>query len=313
MPTLPPVSFDTELQACPLCSSDKLREYDRTFEDFRIDRCAQCGVKLMNPQCTDEYLTEYYRQYNQHLPVHSKSKKAENDSSNSSFRKRRHRAKVQQMELISQHATPGRFLSVGCGDGLEVVMAQENGWEAEGYEINPGFAKQVASVLGVPIHSGDFCHLELGDGSYDCVYMDQVIEHLKSPQEYLRTANRLLRVGGLLYIGCPNIASLSNSWKTISGRLGLQRRRGRHYDLCKHLFYFSPGVLTNVVQEQYQFEVLVCEGAPLSGTKTTSAGLLGRIQERLVQKFPVLDSTFHFVARKLADCTPAQCETRAAA
>ena len=267
----------------------------------------------MNPQCTDEYLTEYYRQYNEHMPIHSRLKNSENTTTAELRLKRRRRAKVQNMELISQHATPGRFLSVGCGDGLEVVIAQELGWEVEGYEINPAFANQVASTLNVPVHSGDFCHLGLRDGAFDCVYMDQVIEHLKNPQEYFLKANRLLRVGGLLYIGCPNIGSLSNSWKTISGRIGLQRRRGRHYDLCKHLFYFSPGILTSIVQEQFQFEVLVCEGAPLSGMKTTQPGLLGRMQERLVRKFPVLDSTFHFVARKLADCSHGHGTNRAAA
>jgi hypothetical protein len=55
--------FDKPLEACPLCSFATILPYDRDFRGVAISRCRRCGVKFMNPQYTDAYLSAFYSQY----------------------------------------------------------------------------------------------------------------------------------------------------------------------------------------------------------------------------------------------------------
>ena len=128
-------------------------------------------------------------------------------------------------------------------------------------------------------------------GSFDAVFMDQVIEHPKDPARYLRVARDLLRPGGVLYLATPNIGSLGNTWKTALDKLGVRgRRRGKHYNTKHHLFFFTPKVLRRLLEHTFGFEVLVSR-ASLKPQQNPVTALLGRW-------FAVLDSSFLIVARK---------------
>src|SRR5690606_14847814 len=102
---------------------------------------------------------------------------------------------------------------------------------------------------------------------------------------------RLLRPGGVLYLGLPNIGSLANGWKTLLGRLGLRRRRrGRHYASQHHITYYTPAVLRRHLQQHYDFEVLVVSGSPKASRRPWL--------DWLTRRFPLLDSSFAVVARR---------------
>ncbi len=237
--------FDPPMVECPLCGFRPLRIYDRDYRGITICRCRGCGLKLMNPQYTDAHLAAFYAQYitpdypfgQEILAVALKRK-------------------LEILAHIAKYVPAGRLLSIGCGDGLELKVAREQGWRVEGYDVDPATTDRVAKTLGVPVYCGRLDALDLAPASYDCIYIDQVLEHPKRPQECLLEANRLLRRGGILFIGCPNIASLSSVGKTLLGRLGLKRLRGRHYDSAHHLFYYSPRVLRRLLERQFGFRVL---------------------------------------------------------
>jgi len=238
----------------------------------------------MNPQYTDAYLAAFYAQY-----ITAEYPFGPEILAISSQRRRGIFA------LIGQHVPVGRLLSIGCGDGLELQIARQQGWAVEGYDVDPATTERVARKLGVPVYSGDLCGLRLPEASYDCVYMDQVLEHPKRPQDSLREARRLLRPGGVLFVGCPNIRSIASAGKTLLERLGLKRRnRGRHYDTQHHLFYYSPGVLRRILQRHYGFRVLLVQGDPLVWRRK----LPGRLYVLLCQRLPCLDSTFRMLARR---------------
>lgn len=61
--------------------------------------------------------------------------------------------------------------------------------------------------------------LQFLDSSFDCVIMCEVIEHLNfNPLPILQEINRILVTGGLFYLSLPNIASLKNRIKLLSGK-----------------------------------------------------------------------------------------------
>lgn len=196
--------------------------------------------------------------------------------------------------LIEGFVAAGRFLSIGSGSGDELRTAMSRGWFVEGFDVDAATTERLAKELGVPVYSGDLTTAPLPTGAYDCVYMDQVLEHPKEPAPYLRLSHRVLKPTGVLYIGVPNIDSLATMWKTFLGKHNLKPLRGRHYDSWHHLFYYSPRTLPRILETYFGFDVLRVEGDPFPDAHS---GLGSRLANGLRRRFPVLDSSFRMVAR----------------
>jgi SAM-dependent methyltransferase len=281
-----PLEFDRPLEACPLCLSPGPEPYDRDYREVAISRCGHCGMKFMNPQYTDAYLAKFYSQY---IPSDRPF------GSGPEFEAMAHQRRVENFAMIEQYVSVGRLLSIGCGDGLELKVAQQRGWNVEGFDVDPATTQRVSRTLNVPIHTGDLCQLGLPAESYDCVYLDQVIEHPKRPRECLQEAYRLLRPGGAMLIGCPNITSIASTTKAFLEWIGIRRRkRGHYYNTEHHLFYYSPGVLRRILEQYYHFKVLRVQGDPLLQKKERA----GRLYVFLHRRFPCLESTFQVLAVK---------------
>jgi len=241
-------SHDERIRACPLCSSLEIGHCDVDFRGSIIDRCAHCGLKFMNPQHSDSYLERLYGEYTR-LP---------DDAAGVASPEHAWRGSIHTyyLSLIGRYVDKGRLLSVGSGDGVEIVAAQRQGWEVEAYEYDHAVSSFLADSLGVRTWVGEFAQIPFDPERFDCVYLHHVLEHPKRPQDYLRTIHRILKPGGVLFIACPNIESPAAKWKTLLGRLGLKKKRGRHYDTWHHLFYYSPRVLKRILEKYYGFEVV---------------------------------------------------------
>lgn len=285
-------TFDDPLTACPLCSSDQIHQDDHDYLGCKIFRCSNCRLLFMNPQYTDEHLAEFYAGYmykdTSHIGDAEMACRTE--------------SKTDDLRLIERHISPGRFLSIGCGDGLELKLARQRGWEVEGYDVDPQITGRVAETLNATVHTGDFFQLNLPSNHYDCVFMDQVLEHPKNPQAYLEEIHRILADGGILFIGCPNITSLSNQLKTVLGKLGLKKNRGKHYCTFHHLFFYSPHTLKKIIERHYGYKAVAVEGDSLSGWKSRVPGTrwYDKPLNYLRRKFPVMESNFRLLVRKCA-------------
>ena len=61
--------------------------------------------------------------------------------------------------------------------------------------------------------------IPLPDASFDCVVMCETLEHLNfNPIPVLHEINRLLIPGGYIYLALPNLCSLENRFKLLSGK-----------------------------------------------------------------------------------------------
>ncbi|MGH7665554.1 MAG: methyltransferase domain-containing protein [Gemmatimonadaceae bacterium] len=285
--TLTP-SFDPPLRACRLCGSASIGRHDRDYRGITIDRCSRCGVAFMNPQYTDEYLAEYYAGYMGDFErIQDPARYA-----------RRAKAKNEHIAQIEHYTSVGRFFAVGAGDGLEMQIARRRGWDVVGFDVDAETTRQVAELTGDPVWCGDLFAMGIEDSSFDAIFLDQVIEHPKNPEEYLRLCHRILRPDGVLYLGCPNIRSLSSALKTVIGRVGLKKQRGKHYDTWHHLFYYSPESLRFLLESVYDYEVLVLEGDPKPPPPRDASARLAVVNV-LKTRFPVLDSAMRALVRPL--------------
>ncbi|KKO20381.1 MAG: two-component response regulator [Candidatus Brocadia fulgida] len=90
------------------------------------------------------------------------------------------------------------------------------------------------------------------DNSFDCITLIAVIEHLIDPYHSLKEITRVLKTGGTLIIGTPNVASFSNRIKLLLGK-----RPRTSFDAGwdgGHLLYFTPKEL-ELLLTQHRFKI----------------------------------------------------------
>jgi cyclopropane fatty-acyl-phospholipid synthase-like methyltransferase len=88
-----------------------------------------------------------------------------------------------------------------------------------------------------------FCGLleqvpEIQEQQYDVIFGSHLIEHLTTPADFLATASRMLRPGGLIVLVTPNIKSLLSR---VSGS------RWVSFKIPEHVSYYDPGTITELL------------------------------------------------------------------
>ncbi len=244
---LQPSDFDPLLESCPVCFSSSIQKKKTDYTGIDIFQCRNCRIEFMNPQYTDNYLEEFYAGYYKNDTSHHYYK------DNTAARSLIHRENLAEIE---QYKKPGRFLSVGTGNGLDLIEARNNGWEVEGYDYDAAAVQDVAENHHLKVKSGLFTAIDYPDSYFDCIYVNHVLEHPKNPGGYLRMVSRIIKPGGVLFIACPNICSFSARLKNFLEFIRLKKSRAKHYDTWQHLIYYSPLRLKRILQKQYGFKVM---------------------------------------------------------
>jgi len=130
-------------------------------------------------------------------------------------------------------------LDIGCGDGVFLFELQRLGWAASGVEMDAS-AVQAARRQGLDARQATVEDLPFPPGSFAIVRMWHVLEHVRDPRAALTNARRLLRPGGELILGVPNVSSL---YRWCFGP------RWSGWDLPRHLGHFSPRTLMRLLRE----------------------------------------------------------------
>lgn len=97
----------------------------------------------------------------------------------------------------------GRLLDVGCGLGLFVKHAVDQGWEAAGLEMSEWAAREGSRQYGITIHHAELANAPIEPRSLDVVHFNHVMEHVLDPVAEMTAAGNLLRAGGLLVVEVP--------------------------------------------------------------------------------------------------------------
>lgn len=110
-----------------------------------------------------------------------------------------------------------RVLDVGCGAGaLGAALKRRGRVEVVGVEVDAGAAERARGVLD-RVHPGNIESLELpyGPGTFDCIVLADLLEHLRDPWGLLRRLVPLVREGGRLIVSLPNV----RHWSVLRGLL----------------------------------------------------------------------------------------------
>ena len=174
---------------CNICGQDSPGDVERgsvrsnvrkfSHEQFALWRCPEC----LSIHARDEVdLAHYYADY----PFHKLS-----DSVDWMLRAM-YRNQITRLQAagVSKESS---LLDYGCGSGLFLkALADEGFTQLTGYdEYSERYADRRALTQ-----------------RYDCVYAQDLIEHVAEPLAMVRTLHELTRPGGVIAIGTPNAESI---------------------------------------------------------------------------------------------------------
>lgn len=157
------------------------------------------------------------------------------------------------LDAFEARVPRGRLLEVGPAAGWLLRAAAARGWEVAGVELSAAAVAR-ARALGLEVHHGDLLSAGLPAGSFDLVYMGDVLEHVPDCRAVAEEVARVLRPGGVFYLRGP---ITTHSLARAAG-LALYRALGR--DIVQrrppyHLWEFRPRPLARLL-ERAGFEVL---------------------------------------------------------
>ncbi len=220
--------------ACDMCGS---ADPQPILESSRLDgplvRCRNCGLHYVGERRSSlvfgsDSSTEVVarvREANRNirnLPLEEEHRLAELNA----------RARLQ---VIRKYRPSGKLLEVGSGRGDFLRVARQY-FTAFGVEPNPELAEE--AVKFAPVHQG---LVETEPGShYDVAVSFHVIEHTRSPSEFVAAMAQRLRPRGLLVLETPDIDSmpfriLKTGWRQF---------------IPEHYYFFDERTMTKLLQDK---------------------------------------------------------------
>lgn len=193
---------DFGIEPCTVCgAADSKFLLDKTGDsrDDGIISLYQCN------SCNIIYLAKYNQLYDDNLYAYYQ--KYQGKSKESLYHPLTQKSYKKVLRVLASYGGGMSIIDVGCGIGDFVDAALSEGYKAEGIELAQP-AVEIAQGFGLPVSHLDFFSSKIEESSKDIVTMFEVIEHLPDPVAFLRRAEMVVRLGGLIYITTPNFNSL---------------------------------------------------------------------------------------------------------
>ena len=110
-----------------------------------------------------------------------------------------------------------RVLEVGAATGYMTEALRAKGCEVTALEPNPD-AVAAARSRGIDVRCAFLRDVRDEIGTFDCVLLVDVLEHVYDAQEILRDCRSVLRPHGNIVVSVPNVAHWSIRWNLLRGR-----------------------------------------------------------------------------------------------
>jgi SAM-dependent methyltransferase len=220
-------------QQCPICQAEGLSSLcpvvlTGTEPVYNLAECAGCHTRFLNPLPTSEELSRFYAPHYYGSDWYKQEEKG-----------RRFGRTMLPGDSI------GKFLDVGCSLGFFINgIHQSSGWGVYGVEISPEAVAFAQDKLNLDVRLGELSGAGYPDQFFDYIHVNNVLEHVCNPIDFLKECRRILRPGGKLYLSVPNgpvdSASLIKYYQC-------EKSPVRSKD--GHLFFFSEDALRKMFRE----------------------------------------------------------------
>lgn len=191
--------------ACPVCGGGTDLDQDAMYDDryghpgtypYRV--CRVCGHRVIGASFTEDELLDLYAEHYPRGVLRLEE-----------FRPRQEVHGVAAW-LEGERASAFRWvprdvrvLDVGCGFGETLAYHAARGCDAHGVDADANLLR-VADRYGLNARVGLFRAEDYEPASFDYVTLDQVIEHVSEPRQFLRDVAAVVRPGGTVVVTTPN-------------------------------------------------------------------------------------------------------------
>ncbi|MDX2054166.1 MAG: methyltransferase domain-containing protein [Polyangiaceae bacterium] len=125
-----------------------------------------------------------------------------------------------------------KLVEVGCAAGALLVGLADAGFDVRGVEVDQVNGQVALQRMGTgKVHIGSLETAAFADESFDVVFSDQVIEHVADTRPFVNECFRILKPGGLMWVGTPNFGGLSAR---------LLKHRWKECVPTEHIRMFTP-------------------------------------------------------------------------
>lgn len=224
---------------CPSCGTTNqepfltVKDHFLTKEDFSLGKCSNCGLLFTVNRPTADSIGNYYKSTD--YVSHSSTKKG---IVNRVYGMVRNYTLGKKVKLISELVSGTNLLDIGAGTGHFLKRAKDEGFTVLGLEPDAdarNVAKELNTVDLLPLSE----LTELGHERFDAITMWHVLEHVFELNVELESIIAGLKKEGVLVIAVPNYTSFD---------AGYYKEFWAAYDVPRHLYHFSPEVITKLVE-----------------------------------------------------------------
>jgi SAM-dependent methyltransferase len=225
---------------CPICQSAAIIPalcpvvLNGTAPIYDLVECSKCGTRFLKPLPQTDDLNRFYAPHYY----------------GSDWYKQEGMGRMFGRVFLPQRPT-GKFLDVGCSLGFFLDgIRRTSDWQVYGVEISPEAVAFAREKLNLDVRCGELDTVRYPDHFFDCIRINNVLEHVRNPSGFLKECRRILRTGGRAHLYVPNgpvdSASLIRYYKS-------EKQPARSKD--GHLFFFSQDSLRHMLQDA-DFEAL---------------------------------------------------------
>jgi 2-polyprenyl-3-methyl-5-hydroxy-6-metoxy-1,4-benzoquinol methylase len=219
------------LAKCVICGSGRIH-YTFIRNGYPVYQCGDCDFMFLNPQPSDEILSEIYKSDYFLMGNCEGSEELRTQMKSAT-------ARLYINQLINYYGKrEGNLLEIGCGNGDFLVVAKAMGFNVKGIEISE-YATRIANrkLEEESVICGDFEKVDLPEEYFEVCVLFDVIEHVRNPINFLERIHKHLKPKGIIFIVTPSLDSwsaklLKNSWMEFK---------------AEHLQYFDTQTIQNAL------------------------------------------------------------------
>jgi 2-polyprenyl-3-methyl-5-hydroxy-6-metoxy-1,4-benzoquinol methylase len=213
-----PIGFQ-QRECCPLCEStsnrllceipyseQRLVKFIEQFyggrvayeslhsASYRVVLCQHCGFIYQDTILHEEGMQTLYEDWIDHQQSLQKKQTAV------AMLYQQYAGQIQTLtRLLNQQTDQVRILDYGMGWGYWSRMAQAHGYDVVGFELSKQ-RQEYARQMGVTVIDA----LPVEVAGFDCIYANQVFEHLPDPMQTLADLCQQLKPEGIICIRVPD-------------------------------------------------------------------------------------------------------------
>lgn len=239
LPKLAPLDYriprwapeDLAPRLCPFCGAWR-EAILRRPDDLPVAYCAACAVWYVSSIPTPERLVSFYQGYWRSFRPARLDARTARVMTRTARENARADVRISRLTAILATLDGRRVVDIGCGLGSFLLSLQVRGAEPLGVEISEEARDFVQQYLGLLVY-GDLSGCLAEAGPVDAIVLNDLVQHLVEPAQFLETAVRSLREGGVISIWTPNGGAAGQDLNSAREWVGFR------VDL-EHLQYLSP-------------------------------------------------------------------------